>query len=374
VHTQGPVDPLTPVTSSATTGRVGRAERPPQCPSREDAHTNLELVTPILVAVVVLAVFFDYVNGFHDTANAIATSVATRALRPSYAIAMATAFNFIGAFAGTAVAKTIGAGLVNDQSTTQAIVAASLIGAITWNLITWRLGLPSSSSHALIGGLLGATIVGAGFDQLNLSGIWNKVVIPLVTSPIIGFTIALLLMVALYWVFRRAQRRPLARGFRHLQVFSAGFMAFAHGSNDAQKTMGIITLSLVAAGILPDAKVIPWEVIVISATAISLGTAVGGWRIMHTMGHKVVDLEPIHGFAAETTGATVIYGAATLGMPVSTTHVISSAIMGVGSSKGTKGVHWGVARTILIAWVLTIPAAGIFGAASWYVLNALGIS
>ena len=323
--------------------------------------------------VVALAVLFDYVNGFHDTANAIATSVATKALRPRYAIIMATTFNFLGAFAGTAVAKTIGAGLVNDASTTQAIVAAALIGAIVWNLITWRLGLPSSSSHALIGGLLGATIVGAGFDQLNLPGIWNKVIIPLVTSPLLGFTLAFVLMIGLYWAFRRVQRRPLARGFRRVQVLSAGYMAFAHGSNDAQKTMGIITLALVAAGILPDAKTIPWEVIVISATAISLGTAVGGWRIMHTMGHKVVELEPIHGFAAETTGATVIYGAALLGMPVSTTHVISSAIMGVGSSKGVRGVRWGVARSILVAWVLTIPAAATVGALAWFSINAVGM-
>ena len=266
---------------------------------------SIEHVTLTLLVVLGLAVFFDYVNGFHDTANAIATSVATRALRPAYAIAMATAFNFIGAFAGTAVAKTIGAGLVNDASTTQAIVAAALIGAIVWNLLTWWLGLPSSSSHALIGGLLGATIVGAGFDQLNLTGIRDKVIVPLVTSPIIGFTLALVLMVALYWMFRKATRRPLTRGFRRVQIVSAGWMAFAHGSNDAQKTMGIITLALVASGVLPNANTIPWEVIVISATAISLGTAVGGWRIMHTMGHRVVDLEPIHGFAAETTGASV---------------------------------------------------------------------
>jgi PiT family inorganic phosphate transporter len=331
----------------------------------------VEGITLTLVVVIALAVAFDYVNGFHDTANAIATSVATKALRPPYAIAMATAFNFIGAFAGTAVAKTIGAGLVNDQSTTQAIVAAALIGAITWNLITWWLGLPSSSSHALIGGLLGATIIGAGADQLNLAGIWNKVIIPLVTSPVIGFVIAFLLMVTLYWIFRRASRRPLARGFRRLQVVSAGYMAFAHGSNDAQKTMGIITLALVAGGLLPNAETIPWEVIVISASALSLGTAVGGWRIMHTMGHKVVELEPIHGFAAETTAATVIYGAAHFGMPVSTTHVISSAIMGVGSSKGVRGVRWGVARSIVVAWVLTIPMAGLVGAGAWIILNAV---
>ena len=345
--------------------------RPPG--PRPGGRRPIEHVTLTLLVVLGLAVFFDYVNGFHDTANAIATSVATRALRPAYAIAMATAFNFIGAFAGTAVAKTIGAGLVNDASTTQAIVAAALLGAIVWNLLTWWLGLPSSSSHALIGGLLGATIVGAGFDQLNLLGIRDKVLVPLVASPILGFTFALVLMVGLYWLFRKATRRPLTRGFRRVQVVSAGWMAFAHGSNDAQKTMGIITLSLVAAGVLPNADTVPWEVIVISATAISLGTAVGGWRIMHTMGHRVVDLEPIHGFAAETTGASVIYGAALLGMPVSTTHVISSSIMGVGSSKGTRGVRWGVARSILIAWVLTIPAAMLVGAAAWYLLNALGI-
>jgi PiT family inorganic phosphate transporter len=333
----------------------------------------VEGITLTLLVVIALALAFDYVNGFHDTANAIATSVATKALRPQYAIAMATAFNFIGAFAGTAVAKTIGSGLVEDSSTTQAIVAAALLGAIAWNLITWWLGLPSSSSHALIGGLLGATIVGAGVDQLKLDGIWNKVIVPLVSSPVIGFTLGFVLMVVLYWLFRRAQRRPLANVFRRLQVLSAGYMAFAHGSNDAQKTMGIITLALVAAGVLPDAETIPWEVIVISATALSLGTAVGGWRIMHTMGHRVVELEPIHGFAAETTGASVIFGAAQLGMPVSTTHVISSAIMGVGSSKGVRGVRWGVARSILIAWVLTIPMAGLIGAGAWFILNTLSI-
>jgi PiT family inorganic phosphate transporter len=333
----------------------------------------VEGITLTLLVVIALALVFDYVNGFHDTANAIATSVATKALRPHYAIAMATAFNFIGAFAGTAVAKTIGSGLVDDASTTQAIVAAALLGAIAWNLITWWLGLPSSSSHALIGGLLGATIVGAGVDQLKLDGIWNKVIVPLVSSPVIGFTLGFVLMVTLYWLFRRAQRRPLAKVFRRLQVLSAGYMAFAHGSNDAQKTMGIITLALVAAGVLPDAETIPWEVIVISATALSLGTAVGGWRIMHTMGHRVVELEPIHGFAAETTAASVIFGAAQLGMPVSTTHVISSAIMGVGSSKGVRGVRWGVARSILIAWVLTIPMAGLIGAGAWFILNALSI-
>lgn len=329
-------------------------------------------MTALLVAVLVLAVLFDYINGFHDTANAIATSVATRALRPGHAIAMAAAFNFIGAFAGTAVAKTIGGGLVDEQTTTQTVVAAALIGAIVWNLITWRLGIPSSSSHALIGGLLGATIVAAGVGAIKMDGLVNKVLVPLFSSPIIGFTGAFLLMVALFWIFRRADRRPLARRFRRLQLISAGFMAFSHGSNDAQKTMGIITLALFSAGLIPTVDVPTW-VIVVSATAISLGTAAGGWRIMATMGHRVVELEPIHGFAAETTAATVLYTTAHLGMPVSTTHIISSAIMGVGTSKGAHGVRWGVARSILVAWIVTIPAAATMGALSWVVLDLLAI-
>ncbi|HEX2469040.1 MAG TPA: inorganic phosphate transporter [Candidatus Limnocylindrales bacterium] len=324
-----------------------------------------------LVVVIALAVVFDYINGFHDTANAIATSVATRALHPRHAIFMATAFNFIGAFAGTAVAKTIGAGLVDEATTTQAVVAAALVGAIAWNLITWWLGLPSSSSHALIGGLLGATIVAAGVAALKTDGLFNKVLVPMVSSPLIGFVGAFLLMLALYWIFRNAKRKPMARVFRRLQVISAGYMAFSHGSNDAQKTMGIITLALFAAGAIPTIDV-PFWVIIVSASALSLGTAVGGWRIMRTMGHRVVALEPVHGFAAETTAATVLIGTASLGMPVSTTHVISSAIMGVGSARGPKGVRWGVAHRILLAWVITIPAAGLVAGATWFILHTVG--
>ncbi len=364
---------MVPVTAmlasgAALGGRDPRSRSPP-----------IENFTLMLLAVVVLAVGFDYINGFHDTANAIATSVATRALRPKHALLMAAAFNFIGAFAGTAVANTIGKGLVDEQTTTQAIVAAALLGAITWNLITWSLGLPSSSSHALIGGLLGATMAAVGSSALKIDGIINKVLIPLVTSPVIGFFGAFLLMIGLSWLVHAItrgdggpNRRAVSTVFRRLQVFSAGFMAFAHGSNDAQKTMGIITLALFSAGVIPTIEV-PFWVIVISATAISLGTAIGGWRIMQTMGHRVVDLEPIHGFAAETTAATIIYTAAHFGMPVSTTHVISSAIMGVGTSQGIRGVKWGVARRILVAWVLTIPAAATVGALAWFVLNAVGL-
>ncbi len=332
----------------------------------------LEGVTLMLVVVIVLAVAFDYINGFHDTANAIATSVATRALHPRAAIAMATAFNFIGAFAGTAVAKTIGAGLVEESTTTTGVIAAALVGAITWNLITWWRGLPSSSSHALIGGLFGATLVAAGPQAFKPQGILDKVVIPMISSPLIGFVLALGLIILLFWLFRRAPRRPMTTAFRRLQIVSAGFMAFSHGSNDAQKTMGIITLALFSAGLISSIDV-PFWVIIVAATALSLGTAVGGWRIMHTMGHRVVKLEPVHGFAAETTAATVIITAAHLGMPVSTTHVISSAIMGVGSARGVRGVRWGVARSILLAWIITIPASAIVAAATWFVLRLLGV-
>jgi PiT family inorganic phosphate transporter len=331
-----------------------------------------EGVTLGLAAVIVLAVAFDYINGFHDTANAIATSVATKALRPQHAILMAAAFNFIGAFAGTAVAKTIGKSLVDEATTTQTIVAAALIGAIVWNLITWRWGIPSSSSHALIGGLIGATLIAAGPQALLIDGIIGKVLVPLISSPLAGFAIGFVLMVALYWIFRGFDRKPLGRTFKVLQVFSAGYMAFAHGSNDAQKTMGIITLALFAAGVIPTVDVPLW-VIMLAATAISLGTAVGGWRIMKTMGQRVVELEPIHGFAAETTAATVLLVTASLGMPVSTTHVISSAIMGVGSSRGTRAVRWTVARRIVSAWVITIPITAGIGATTWVLLNAVGL-
>ena len=326
----------------------------------------------MLIAVIALAIAFDYINGFHDTANAIATSVATRALDPRAAIAMATAFNFIGAFAGTAVAKTIGSGLVDETTSTQGVIAAALIGAIAWNLLTWYYGLPSSSSHALIGGLFGATLVSAGPGAFKVDGILQKVIFPMIASPLVGFFVAFALVILLFWIFFRARRRPMTTVFRRLQIVSAGFMAFSHGSNDAQKTMGIITLGLFSAGALSTNDV-PWWVIVVAATAISLGTAVGGWRIMHTMGHRVVKLEPVHGFAAETTAATVIFTAAHFGMPVSTTHVISSAIIGAGSSGGLRRVRWGVARSILLAWIITIPAAALVAAASWFLLHLVGL-
>jgi len=326
--------------------------------------------TAILIAVLGLAVLFDYINGFHDTANAIATSVSTRALSPRVAITMSATANFVGALTGTAVAKTIGAGLITHQAEGGLVVAAALIGAIMWNLLTWRLGIPSSSSHALIGGLLGASAAAVGFSAWLVDGILGKVILPLFGSPIAGFGIGFALMVLIFHAFQRAHPKTMNDRFRRLQVLSAAYMAFSHGSNDAQKTMGVMTLALVSAGVLTEFKVPIW-VIILAASAISLGTAAGGWRIIKTMGSKVVKLDPVHGFAAETTAASVIFGASMLGMPVSTTHVISSAILGVGSSDRFRAVHWGVARRIGVAWVLTLPASALVAALSYVVLHPI---
>jgi PiT family inorganic phosphate transporter len=358
----------------------------------------LEGVTLTLLAVFGLATLFDYINGFHDTANAIATSVSTRALRPEYAILLSAVANFLGALTGTAVAKTVGSGIVDigPQSghTGQLIICAALVGAIAWNLLTWRLGIPSSSSHALIGGLIGATYVAIGTGGLQVNGIVNQVLIPLVGSPILGVVGGFLLMVVLLNLVVRTRRSvgrlfpfvhrlpgtsgPLRRAtpqtingrFRRLQVVSASYMAFSHGSNDAQKTMGVMALALFSAGIIPTFEIPIW-IILLAASAISLGTAAGGWRIIKTMGQKVVKLDPIHGFAAETTAATIIFGASHFGMPVSTTHVISSAIIGVGSSDRLSAVRWGVAGNIVIAWILTLPASAAVAGLSWFVLKPL---
>ena len=327
----------------------------------------------LLLAVLGLAVIFDYINGFHDTANAIATSVSTRALRPEHAILMSATANFVGALTGTAVAKTISSGLADTPpgADGQTIVAAALVGAIVWNLITWRLGIPSSSSHALIGGLLGAVVVSVGAGAIKVDGVLTKVLLSLVLSPILGIGIGFLSMVVILNIFRRANPRRINERFRRLQVVSAAAMAFSHGSNDAQKTMGIMTLALVAAGLLPADSAIPLWVIVLAATAISLGTAAGGWRIIRTMGQRVVKLDPVHGFAAETTAASIIYTASHFGMPVSTTHVISSAIMGVGASDRLSAVRWGVAGNIVIAWILTIPASAAVAALAYLVLSPI---
>ena len=330
-----------------------------------------EGLTPLLLTVLVLAVAFDYVNGFHDTANAIATSVSTRALRPEHAILMSATANFLGALAGTAVAKTISSEIATtpDGDAGQIIVAAALVGAIAWDLITWRLGIPSSSSHALIGGIIGAVLAASGAGALKVDGIVGLVIFPLVTSPILGVLVGFGFMIVLLNVFKGMHPRKLNDRFRRLQVVSAGFMAFSHGSNDAQKTMGVITLALIAGGLLPADAKIPLWVILLAASAMSLGTAAGGWRIIRTMGQRVVKLDPVHGFAAETTAATIILTASQFGMPVSTTHVISSAIMGVGSSDRFSAVRWGVAGNIVIAWILTIPASGAMAWLAWELLS-----
>ena len=356
-----------------------------------------------LIAIFGLAVTFDYINGFHDTANAIATSVSTRALKPEHAIVLSATANFFGAIVfGTAVASTIGSGIVQDKmilGSGAMVLAGALLGAISWNLITWALAIPSSSSHALIGGLIGAAWAASGADAVQWSNFVAKVVVPLVSSPFLGLAIGFAFMVVLLNLIVRASPRRIRGGiqrlrsngeaqpedtgealgvspmrinqrFRRLQVLSATYMALSHGSNDAQKTMGIMTLALFSANAIPN-KTVPIWVILMAATAMSLGTAAGGWRIMKTMGQKVVKLDPIHGFAAETTAASIILAASHFGMPVSTTHVISTAIMGVGSSDRPNAVHWGLARSIVTAWILTIPCSALIAAAAFLVLHLL---
>src|SRR5580704_3334988 len=324
----------------------------------------------ILVLVVLVALAFDYINGFHDTANAIATVVSTGVLPIRTAILIAAALNFSGALLGTAVASTIGKDIVQAAAVTQVVVLSALIGAIFWNLFTWYFGIPSSSSHALIGGLVGAGIARTGStDAVQVAGL-TKVVRSLVVSPLIGFFAAFVVMITIFWVTRGVRPARLARAFRKLQMVSAGFMALSHGSNDAQKTMGIITMSLVAYGAL-NGKAgkfeVPLWVIVACATAMACGTAAGGLRIIKTMGTKIIDLKPIHGFAAETSAAITILTSSAMGLPVSTTHVITGCIMGAGASQRVSAVRWGVTTRILWAWLLTIP---ISAAVSWLCYQA----
>jgi len=319
------------------------------------------------VAVVGAALIFDFINGFHDTANAIATSVSTRVLTPMRAVVMAAALNFAGALVSTAVAKTIGQGIVAPEAATQGVVIAALLGAIAWNLITWYWGLPSSSSHALVGGVVGAAAAYRGFGILNARGL-GEIFGSLLTSPAVGFAVGLGLMVALLWLLHRAIPARVNASFRRLQLLSAAFVAFSHGTNDAQKSMGVITLALVAGGYL-GTFVVPTWVKLVCALAMALGTAFGGWKIIHTLGMRIIRLQPIHGFAAETASAVVIQAASHLGLPVSTTHVISSAIMGVGASRRLSAVRWGVAGNIVIAWVLTPPVAAVLGAIAYYLIG-----
>jgi PiT family inorganic phosphate transporter len=324
----------------------------------------------LLIAIVILALVFDYTNGFHDTANAIATSVSTRALSPRTAVLMAAGLNLLGALVSTSVAKTVGEGIVNTDLVTLEVVMAALVGAVVWNFVTWHFGIPSSSSHALFGGLIGAMIASAGVDGVIWSGVVEKIILPMIGSPLLGFVGAWVLMTGLIWLVRKRQQGPVNTWFRRLQPISAGFMAFSHGANDAQKTMGIIALALFASGQI-DTFTIPTWVKITCALAMAAGTYSGGWRIIHTLGTKVIKLDPIHGFAAETAAASVIQLATHFGVPVSTTHTITAAIMGVGSTQRLSAVRWGVAGNIVTAWILTLPAAGLVGAAVYLAGQAI---
>ncbi|MBT2382380.1 inorganic phosphate transporter [Streptomyces sp. ISL-11] len=323
-----------------------------------------------LVVTIAVALGFTYTNGFHDSANAIATSVSTRALTPRAALAMAAVMNLAGAFLGSGVAKTVSKGLietpVGDKG--MGILFAALVGAIAWNLITWYYGLPSSSSHALFGGMVGAAL--AGGTTVIWSGVVEKVVIPMFLSPFVGLIIGYLVMVVIMWMFRRANPHKAKRGFRIAQTVSAAGMALGHGLQDAQKTMGIVVMALVIGDVQDKDAAIPLWVKLACAITLSLGTYAGGWRIMRTLGRRIIELDPPQGFAAETTAASVMYTASFMfHAPISTTHVITSAIMGVGSTKGSRAVRWGVAKNIVMGWFITMPAAALVAAFSYWIVN-----
>ena len=328
----------------------------------------------LLVLIVLVALVFDFTNGAHDSANAIASVVSTKVLSPRTAVIMAAVLNLAGALLGEEVAATLGKGVVNPEvvAGSQVLVLAALAGAIGWNLITWYAGLPSSSSHALIGGLVGAAVAHAGFGSLNGPSIAGKVLLPLVLAPLAGFLAGFLMMNLLKILFWRVNRHRANRLFHRLQMLSAAFMATSHGLNDAQKTMGIITLALFLFG-KTDAIHVPLWVKLCCATAMACGTAMGGWKIIKTMGHKIFKLEPVYGFAAESSASLAIMGASMLGAPVSTTHTITASIFGVGSTKRLSAVHWGVAGSLLTAWVLTIPAAALLGAICFAIFHVLGL-
>jgi len=324
-----------------------------------------------LIVIVVVALVFDYTNGFHDAANAIAVAVSTKALTPRTALALAAVMNLIGAVISTKVAATVGSGIIDPPTGPGGlqVVFAALIGAISWNLITWYFGLPSSSSHALIGGLVGAAL--AASESVQWSGILDKVVIPMVLSPLIGFGLGYLFMLAILWSFRRRNAHKTERGFRRAQILSSASMAFGHGTQDAQKTMGIITLALVTAGEI-DSFDVPLWVIVASALAISLGTYSGGFRIIRTLGRRVIQLTPAGGFAAQTVASGVMIATATVfAVPVSTTHITTTSIMGVGSTRRLSAVRWGIAGNIVLAWIVTLPAAGAVAAVAYFLTHLL---
>ena len=319
--------------------------------------------TTLLVVVVLVALFFDFTNGFHDTANSIATSVSTRAMSPRVAVIFAAVLNFAGAFVSIKVAATVAKGIVDPGVITLEVVLAGLVGAITWNLITWYFGLPSSSSHALIGGMMGSAIAATGFGVVQWSGLMDKVLIPSLVAPVLGVLGAAALMILLLWIIRRRSPGLVNRVFRRLQIASGGFVAFTHGTNDAQKTMGIIALALVASGHLdPESFDIPLWVILSAATAMAAGTYAGGWRIIKTLGTRIAKIDPPRGFAAQTTCATILYLTAHYGFPVSTTHTITGSVLGAGMTRRLNAVRWGVAGNIAVAWIITIPCAALVAA------------
>jgi PiT family inorganic phosphate transporter len=324
----------------------------------------------LLVITVAVALVFDFTNGFHDTANAVATSVSTRALSPRMAVLIASIANLAGAFATTAVAKTVGQGIIDTSLATPKTVLAAVSGAIVWNLITWWLGLPSSSSHALIGGLVGAALVQSGEAGVEWHGLVHSVLIPAVWAPAIAFAAAFLLLLLIYWVFQWLTPGLANRSFRYGQLLSGTWVGFTHGSNDAQKTMGVIALALFAHGSI-DTFYIPTWVKISAGVAIAAGTYAGGWRIMRTLGQRVFQMDPPAGFAAQATAGAVIYASTKAGYPLSTTHVVSGAVMGSGATKRLSAVRWGVAGNIVVAWVLTIPAAAAMAALVWFPVEAI---
>lgn len=324
----------------------------------------------LIWAVVILAVLFDYINGFHDTANAIATSVSTRAITPSRAILMAAGLNFLGAMVSTGVARTIGGDLVlaPAQISLEVIIAA-LIGSIVWNILTWYYRIPSSSSHSLIGGVIGAVSISVGPAALSYQGI-GKIILSLILSPAVALVTGYFVMIGILWIVRNYSPVDLNRHFRRMQIASASLMAFSHGSNDAQKAMGIIALALLSGGYIETMEIPVW-VKLACATSMALGTSAGGWRIISTMGTKIFKLESINGFAADLNSSVVIFTATLLHLPVSTTHVVSGSIMGIGSAKRVRAVHWGVARSMLVAWVVTIPLSAVLAAFIFMCINVL---
>ena len=319
-------------------------------------------ISVLVIVVIITALAFDFTNGFHDTANAMATSIATGALRPKVAVLISGVLNLVGAFLSTKVAQTISSGIVNDRLATPAIIFAGLVGAILWNLVTWLLGLPSSSSHALFGGLIGAVWVGAGINGIHFNQVISKILLPAIASPLVAGVAAMIATYLAYRITHRARQDRVTSGFRHGQTISASLVSLAHGTNDAQKTMGVITLTLISAGTLAAGSAPPFWVIGAAGLAIGLGTYIGGWRIIRTMGNRLTDIAPAQGFAAESSSTAVILSSANLGFALSTTHVVAGSVLGSGLGRRLAQVRWSVAGQMAIAWILTLPAAAAVGA------------